>query len=260
MIPLKNALISTLTVLSLIFTSALPAQAEIDRPERSEKDFTQHHPCKAGPGFEIREEIHAAQITVLEKLTGQPHDSIVKKLEYKPLWAIIDEYKVDFEVFQNKMLEETASILKKAVVENKITQAQADRISQFKEKIGKRGPGQGKPWQFGKRNGPHEEQMIKLREDMFSVGLTTISELTGQSEETLKKKLMYKPIWAVLEEYNVDPEIFHGKMKEQMANLLEKYVADGKITEDQAKMIEKRAKHSRYQHREHHREMFDPEN
>ncbi len=128
MISLRTSIISAITLLSLLLASTVPAQTGPDKPEENYTDFSQLYPHHAGPGFKLKEDIHATQIVVLAELSGQAQSSIKTKLKYKPLWAVIDELKVDFEAFQNKMQKEATSILKKAVAENKITQIQADRM------------------------------------------------------------------------------------------------------------------------------------
>ncbi len=98
------------------------------------------------PGQVLREEMYQARIDVLTELTEQTEETIKAKLEYKPLWAVLDEFKADFKVFQSKMHEKADLIVKKAVEEGKITQEQADFMTKRMrdgKKRGFRGKGRG---------------------------------------------------------------------------------------------------------------------
>ena len=103
-----------------------------------------------GPGAFMGEEMYNARISILAELAGQSEDTIKAKLDYKPTWAVIDEYKIDFKVFHTKMQEKRSVVIKQAVADGKITQAQADfMIERMNQAPGQRRGGRG----FGKGSG-----------------------------------------------------------------------------------------------------------
>ena len=104
----------------------------------------------AGPGAFMGEEMYNARVSILAELAGQSEDTIKSKLDYKPTWAVIDEYKVDYKAFQAKMQEKRTAVVKQAVADGKITQAQADfMIERMNQAPGQRRGGRG----FGKGGG-----------------------------------------------------------------------------------------------------------
>jgi len=103
-----------------------------------------------GSGPFMGEEMFNARISILAELSGQSEDTIKSKLEYKPTWAVIDEYKIDYKVFRTKMQEKRTAVVKQAVADGKITQAQADfMIERMNQAPGQRKGGRG----FGKGYG-----------------------------------------------------------------------------------------------------------
>jgi hypothetical protein len=64
----------------------------------------------------------------LAEVTGQSEETIKAKLQNKPVWAVLDEHKVEFIVFQTKMNGKRTTAIKQAVADGKITQAQADTM------------------------------------------------------------------------------------------------------------------------------------
>ena len=100
-----------------------------------------------GPGAFMGEEMYTARISILAELSGQSEDTIKSKLDYKPTWAVIDEYKIDYKAFQVKMQEKRTAVVKQAVADGKITQAQAD----FMNERMNQGPGKSRR---GRGNGP----------------------------------------------------------------------------------------------------------
>ena len=98
----------------------------------------------AGPGSFMREEMYNARVNILAELSGQSEDTIKSKLDYKPTWAVIDEYKIDYKVFQTKMQEKRTVVIKQAVTDGKITQAQADFMTErMNQAPGQRRGGRG---------------------------------------------------------------------------------------------------------------------
>ena len=76
--------------------------------------------------------------------------------------------------------------------------------------------------------------------EMYNARIEALAEVTGKSAETIKSKLQNKPVWAVLEEYNVDFSTFQSKMQQKALALAETAVADGKITQEQADFMTQR--------------------
>jgi len=79
-----------------------------------------------GNGSFMRNAMLDSRVEVLAEVTGQSEATIKAKLENKPVWAVLDEYKVEFSVFQTKMIEKRSTAVNQAVSDGKITQAQAD--------------------------------------------------------------------------------------------------------------------------------------
>ena len=75
-------------------------------------------------GWFLGEERRKARIAVLAELSGQSEKTINEKLEYKPTWAVLDEYQVDFKTYQGKMQERTRKIISQAAADGKIDEAQ----------------------------------------------------------------------------------------------------------------------------------------
>ncbi|MCP4754618.1 MAG: hypothetical protein GY866_27360 [Proteobacteria bacterium] len=94
-----------------------------------------------GPGQTLRSEMHTARIEVLTEMTEQKTETIEAKLKYKPLWTVLDEYKVDYVAFSSKMQEKASEVLKKAVDEGTLNQDQADVMTQRMS--------QGRGWGWG---------------------------------------------------------------------------------------------------------------
>ena len=93
------------------------------------------------------------------------------------------------------------------------------------------GPGKGGRGGWGQQRGPAYGAF--MRDEMATARIETLVELSGKSKETIEEKLEYKPMWAVLDEYGVDFKIFRDKMKEKAQSILDKAVADGKISDAQ---------------------------
>ena len=89
--------------------------------------YSQQGPAR---GPVLRTEMFNARIAILAEMADQPQDTIKAKLRYKPMWAVLDEYQVDYVQFNQKMTEKRAEIIKQAVADGKITQARADFMLQ----------------------------------------------------------------------------------------------------------------------------------
>lgn len=81
---------------------------------------------QSGPGYLLRTEMFNARIAVLAELSEQSVETIKSKLEYKPLWSVIDEYKIDYNVYKTKMKAKAEVLIQKRVDAGTITQVQAD--------------------------------------------------------------------------------------------------------------------------------------
>lgn len=105
-----------------------------------------------GPGYTLRSDMYEARIDVLAELSGKSRDEVLSKLRYKPMWAVLDEYGVNFDTYQKRVHEKAKGIVNQAVQEGKITQAQADfMLERMSEgpRAGAGGPGRG----YGKSRG-----------------------------------------------------------------------------------------------------------
>jgi len=83
-------------------------------------------PRGAHMGAFVRDEMRQTRVAVLAEVTGQTEATIEAKLRNKPVWAVLDEYKVEFATYQAKMHEKHVAAIEKAVAEGKITKAQGD--------------------------------------------------------------------------------------------------------------------------------------
>ena len=104
------------------------------------------------PGWIMRDELRQAQMEILSEMSGQSVDELNGKLEYKPLWAVLDEYKVDFKEFRAKMHEKHIALVEKAAADGKITEAQKTMILERMTANQSQQPGFGKGG-FGKGGG-----------------------------------------------------------------------------------------------------------
>lgn len=103
-----------------------------------------------GPGQVLRAEMYDAKVAVLVELSELSKEDIEAKLEYKPLWAVIDEAKVAYPEFRTKLHEKMKGIVTQAVTDGKLTKEQGDFMLERMEK----GPGQGRGrGGFGKGRG-----------------------------------------------------------------------------------------------------------
>lgn len=142
----KNIFLAVLLILGLVSGSIVLAQGWGTRSgggkrwQQSQQGF--------GPGMILRQEMFQSRINVLAELSGSTVDEISSKLEYKPMWAVFDEYKVDFKLFQSKMHEKALEIVKKAAENGKLTSEQKDfmldRMQNGPQQNAMRGGGFGK--------------------------------------------------------------------------------------------------------------------
>ncbi len=107
--------------------------------------YSQNRQAGYGPGRVLRGEMYNARVEVLAELSDLSQEDIKAKLQYKPMWAVLDEAKVDFPTFQKKMHEKAKTIVTQAVADGKITQVQGDYMLERMEKgpMGPRGKGRG---------------------------------------------------------------------------------------------------------------------
>ncbi|MCP4751575.1 MAG: hypothetical protein GY866_11825 [Proteobacteria bacterium] len=205
-------------------------------------------PCGEGRRH-LKNEMRTSLLETLVEMSGQSQESVEKKLRYKPVWAVLDEFKIDVDAFEAKMRQKADLMLKKAIEEGRITQEQADRLSQRMEQgpppMGRPGKGFGKGRRGfgmkgthrGMKRGPCRAERQQLREEMQQARIRILIETTGQTEETIEKKLRYKPVWAILDEFKVDPETFQSKMRSASELVVQKAIADGRISQEQADFL-----------------------
>lgn len=235
--------------MSVLFCSSITAGPRHGLMKVSgEGDYSCERRAKP-PHVEMHEQHLEAVVEVLVELTEKQADVIENKLAYKPLWAVIDEFKVDFQTFQARLEEKHADLLSQAVNDGKLTQSQADKIKRYKENSSKVGPSPfvGK---FGKRRrfhpcsprdtGSKQEMMKSLKKNMHQAAIDEIVANTKAQENAVAEKLNYKPVWAVADEYGIDLQQFHTNMKERLQSFVDQAVADGTITEAQGMRIIKR--------------------
>lgn len=94
-----------------------------------------------GVGPVLRDKMRDARIEVLMDVTDQSRETVEAKLRYKPMWALLDEYKVDYVTFDKKMIAKRAEIIKQAVKDEQITEEMGE-LMLLRNKSGF-GPGKG---------------------------------------------------------------------------------------------------------------------
>ncbi|MBU2511042.1 hypothetical protein KJ966_06880 [bacterium] len=151
----KKIVTAALISISLISVSAVFAQGWGGGNANRTPRYAQQQQFNPGPGRVLRSEMFEARIEVLAELAGQSKEDIRAKIQYKPMWAVLDDYKVDYSDFQSKMHDKTSNVVKQAVADGKITQDQADVMLKrmedgpFGPRSGMRGQGRG----YGKGRG-----------------------------------------------------------------------------------------------------------
>lgn len=118
---LKTIIVTAVTGLILATSGSVMAQGW-----KHGGDPAVSQPRGARMGSFIRDEMRQTRVAVLAEVTGQTEATIEAKLRNKPVWAVLDEYKVEFSTFQAKMQEKHVAAIEKAVAEGKITKAQGD--------------------------------------------------------------------------------------------------------------------------------------
>jgi len=98
----------------------------------------------------FRTEMYNARVQLLASVTDESPETIKAKLRYKPMWAILDEYKVDYAGFSKQMAAKRTEVIKKAVADGKITQEHADFM--LERNADEMGPGpRGHGFGYGQR-------------------------------------------------------------------------------------------------------------
>ncbi len=123
----KKIVIASLVSVSLLASSIVVAQGWGRQSSNRGQGYNQQASI-AGPGRVLRNEMFDARIDILSSMSGQSTDVIKSKMQYKPVWAVIDEYKLDFKVFQAQMHEKAQDLVKQAVLDGKLTQDQGDAM------------------------------------------------------------------------------------------------------------------------------------
>ncbi len=144
---LKKIVIMAVVSISLMASSIAFAQGWGGGGRRWNNNPNQTQPRFNRPGPIMAEEMYNARVEVLSELTGQSQETIKGKLEYKPVWSVLDEYKVDYTTFRSKMTEKRNTVIQKAVEDGRITQEQADFMKQNSnqgQRYGRSGYGRGR--------------------------------------------------------------------------------------------------------------------
>ena len=113
--------------------------------------YSQNRQGGQGPGRVLREEMYNARVEVLAELSDLSQDEVKAKLQYKPMWAVLDEAKVDYATYQKKMHEKAKTVVTQAVADGKITKVQGDYMLERMERgpMGPRGKGRGMGYRPG---------------------------------------------------------------------------------------------------------------
>ncbi len=125
----KNIIITAIVASTIGFSGLAVAQGWGGMNRGGNMGYNQQQRF-AGPGMLLRDDMYKSRVEVLAELSGQSQETIQSKLKQKPMWAVIDEYKVDFKAFQTKMHDKVGELVSQAVSDGKITREQADSINQ----------------------------------------------------------------------------------------------------------------------------------
>ena len=139
----KRIVVASVVSVSLLSSGLVFGQGWGNKNSNRGQRYNQQQQVSPGPGRVLRAEMFDARAEVLADLSGQSVEEVKSKLQYKPMWAVADEYNVDFSAFQTKMHEKAKSVVKQALADEKVTQEQADAMLKRMEN-GPYGPGYGK--------------------------------------------------------------------------------------------------------------------
>lgn len=145
----KKIAVVSLVSASLLTSSLVFAQGWNNRGPRGMGYSQQQQTYYAGPGRVLRTEMNEARIKVLAELSGQSTEDIRTKLNSKPMWAVLDEYKITVTDFQSAMHEKADDVVRKAIEDGKLTQEQGDLMLKQMEE----GPRTAMGPRFGNRRG-----------------------------------------------------------------------------------------------------------
>ena len=102
-------------------------------------------------GRALGEERFQAQVTVLAELSSQSEETIKEKLEYKPTWAVLDEYKIDFKTYRSKMQEKMREVITSTAADGKIDDTQKNFMLERLDSTPDTGVGGRRGWGFAGR-------------------------------------------------------------------------------------------------------------
>jgi hypothetical protein len=136
----KKMILVGLVSVALLASSIVFAQGWGGNAARGPR-FAQQQSFNQGQGWVLGEEMYNAKINVLSELSGRSQTDVKAKLQYKPLWAVLDEFKVDFPTYQSKMQEKAKAIVAQAVTDGKITKVQGDFMLERMANAGTTGMG-----------------------------------------------------------------------------------------------------------------------
>lgn len=121
----KKVFVALITSAALLVSSLAIAQG-YGGMRRQGPGFAGQQQGFQGPGRVLWQEMYEARVQVLADLSGLSSEEIKDKLNYKPMWAVLDETKVDYKTFQTKMHEKAQEVVKKAVADGNLTKVQGD--------------------------------------------------------------------------------------------------------------------------------------
>ena len=178
-----------------------------------------------GPGM-MREQ----GAKILADLTGRDVESIKEdaRTNHKPIREMAKDAGV-YDQFMAKHLELAKEHMNKAVADGKMTQEQADKMLQ-NMKDGKH---------FGPKDGMHKH-MMQGPGMMQAENAKILADLTGRDVESIKEdaRTNHKPIREMAKDAGVYDQ-FMAKHLELAKEHMNKAVADGKMTQEQAdKMLQ----------------------
>ena len=153
----NKIMVALVVSVALLTSSIVLAQGWGSKGNKGPR-FAQQQQAFPGPGRVLRTEMYNARVEVLADLSGLSQDDIKAKLQYKPMWAVLDEVEVEFPTFQTKMHEKAKTVVTQAVADGKLTKEQGDYMLKRMEDgprqgMGPRGGGRGKGRGFGGGNG-----------------------------------------------------------------------------------------------------------
>ena len=121
---LKNKKIAL--AISLVFSIAMIASSFTFAQGFGRRGGGGYGQQMADRGPVLRNDMFNARIGILAEMTSESQADIKAKLRYKPMWAVMDEYKVDYTEFNKKMTAKRTEVIKQALADGKISEDRAN--------------------------------------------------------------------------------------------------------------------------------------